>query len=177
MRPAAVLLAAAALAAPLAASAQSLDLPARKAGLWEIAMTVEKPQALPAITTKVCLDAATDRELMDHGLKLTGSKCRSLTAKRQGRSYVIEADCKIAGAMTKSRTVMAGDFGSSYTVRTEGTMEGGRGGEKGPQSTLVTQTATWKSADCPGMKPGDMTIAGGIKVNIKQLKALSGLIR
>jgi hypothetical protein len=42
---------------------------------------------------------------------------------------------------------------------------------------LTTQTATWKSADCPGMKPGDISLFGGVKMNINQLKALSGLIR
>jgi len=176
MRPTAILLAAAALAGPLAVSAQTLDLPSRKAGLWEIAMTVEKPKALPAFTSQVCLDPATDREIMDYGLKLTG-KCRSLTSKRQGQSYVIDADCTVAGAASKSRIVMAGDFGSAYTVRVEGTVEGGPTAEKGPQRMLMTQTATWKGADCPGMKPGDMTLLGGMKVNIKQLKALSGLIR
>ena len=178
-RPTAVLLAAAMLAAPLAvgASAQTLDLPPRRAGLWEITMTMEKPKGLPPFTSKVCLDPATDRELMDHGLKLTDGKCKSFTVRRQGQSYVIDANCTFGGAASKTKTVITGDFSSAYTRRTEGTVEGAPGAEKGPQSTLMTQTATWKSADCPGMKPGDMTMLGGIKVNVKQLKALSGLIR
>ena len=178
MRATAVLLAAAALAAPPpSASAQTLDLPARKAGLWEISMTVEKPKAMPAFTSQMCLDPATDREMMDYGLKLAGGKCRSLTTRRQGQSYVIETDCTVAGIASKSKIVITGDFGSAYTVRAEGMLEGGPGAEKAPQSMLMTQVAKWKSADCPGMKPGDMTMGGGIKVNIKQLKALSGLIR
>ncbi len=176
MRPTAILLAAA-LAAPLTAGAQTLDLPARKAGLWEIAMATEKPKGVPPFTTKVCLDPATDRELMDYGLKLAGGKCKSLTSRRQGQSYVIDADCSIAGAASRTRIVIAGDFGSAYTLRVEGTVEGLPASGKGPQSTQMTQTATWKSAECPGMKPGDMTMPGGLKVNIKQLKALSGLIR
>jgi uncharacterized protein DUF3617 len=176
MRPTALVLATAAAAGPLTASAQTLDLPSRKAGLWEIAMTVEKPKAMPAFTSQVCLDPATDRELMDYGLKLTG-KCRSVTGKRQGKSYVIETDCTVAGTASRSRIVMTGDFSAAYTVRVEGAVEGGAAGEKGPHQMLMTQTATWKSADCPGMKPGDMTLLGGVKVNIKQLKALSGLLR
>jgi hypothetical protein len=177
MRPtAAVLLAGVALAAPLA-SAQTLDLPARKAGLWEVTTTLEKPKGVPAFTSKMCLDPATDRELLNHGLKLTGSKCRSLTSKRQGQSYVIDADCSFGGAASKTKTVITGDFASAYTLRMEGTVEGAPGTGKGSQTTLMTQTATWKSAECPRMKPGDMTMPGGLKVNVKQLKALSGLIR
>jgi Protein of unknown function (DUF3617) len=175
MRPNAVLLAAAALATPLAAGAQTLDLPPRRAGLWEIAMSVDKAKG-QAVTTTMCLDAATDRELMDHGLKLAGGRCRNFTSRRQGRSYVIEADCKVGGAKSKTTTVITGDFDKAYTLRMEGTLDGATGGGK-PQQMLMTQTATWKSADCPGMKPGDMTMPGGLKVNVKQIKALSGLLR
>jgi hypothetical protein len=172
-RPAALLLGAAALTLPFALAAQTLDLPPRKAGLWEISTVVEKPSGLPAVTAQMCLDPTTDRDLMDHALKLTGGKCRSLTTRREGRTLVLEAECTLGGKATKSRTAISGDLQSAYTARTEGTM--GRGDKA--QSTVTTQTATWKSADCPGMKPGDITMFGGIKVNVKQLKALSGFIR
>ena len=173
-RPTAVLLAAGVLAIPGGLGAQTLDLPPRKAGLWEIATTVEKPRAAPSITAEMCLDAATDREMMEEALKLSGT-CKRLTTRREGKTLVIDADCTLSGKATQSRTVITGDFQSAYTVRSEGTMEGGK--DKGPQAMLMTQTATWKSAACPGMKPGDISMFGGIKVNIRQLKALSGLIR
>lgn len=175
MNKTAALLAAAALTAPLALRAQPLDLPPRRPGLWEITTAVERPKSMPAITTKMCLDAATDRELMDHGMKLTDGKCKSITTRREGKSFIVDADCTFGGKPTKSRTVLTGDFQSAYTMRNEGTYGGGDG--KSPQATVVTQTAAWKSADCPGMKPGDISMFGGIKMNIKQIKALSGMIR
>jgi hypothetical protein len=172
--PTAVLIAAGVLATPLALGAQTLDLPPRKPGLWDVTTVVEKPAGVPMVTAQMCLDPVTDRELMDYALKLSGN-CKSLTARREGKSLVIDADCTIGGKATKSKVVLTGDFQSAYTARIEGTMDGG--GSKGPQSMLTTQTASWKGAGCPGMKPGDITMFGGVKVNIKQLKALSGLIR
>ena len=157
---------------PIAATAQTLDLPPRKAGLWEITTSIEKPKGMPALAAQMCLDAATDREMMDYALRLTGGSCKSLTAKRQGQTFVIDADCKFGPTANKTRTVITGDFQSAYTVRTEGTMEGGPGAEKGPQPTLMTQTAKWKGADCTGMRPGDISMFGGIKLNVKQLKSL-----
>jgi hypothetical protein len=173
-RFAALLLAAAALTGPLALSAQTLDLPQRRAGLWEITMTMDRPKGMPAMTTRMCVDAATDREMMDYALKVSGS-CKSLTTRREGKTLVIASDCAFAGKQTKSRTVLTGDFQSSYTSRTEGTMDDGDG--RKPRPTVVTQTASWKGADCPGMRPGDVTMFGGLKLNIKQIKAMSGLIR
>jgi hypothetical protein len=184
MRPAAVLLAVAITAAPLAAGAQTLDLPPRKAGLWEITTTIDKQKASaetpekarssPSLAAQMCLDASTDRDLMSYGLKLSDGRCTKLTTKRDGKSIIIEADCSFAGKTSKTKTVITGDLQSAYTMRTEGTLEGG---SKGPQTMLTTQIATWKSAQCPGMKPGDISLFGGVKMNINQLKALSGLIR
>lgn len=169
MNKTAALLTVAALTVPVALSAQAIDLPQRKAGLWEIVTSMEKPKAMPGMTVKACLDPATDKEMMEHGLKVAG--CKKLTTKREGKSIIIEADCAVGGIATTSRTVISGDFQSAYTIRSEGTMDGE--GFKG-QSMLTTQTATWKGADCAGMQPGDMTMAGGLKFNIKQLKAMSG---
>src|SRR5688572_13677220 len=66
---AALLATAVALTAPLALSAQTVDLPRRKAGLWEIKTTIEQRKAMPAMMVQACLDAATDKEMMEHGLK------------------------------------------------------------------------------------------------------------
>jgi hypothetical protein len=174
MNRTAALLAAAALAVPVTLHAQTIDLPQRKAGLWEVTMTVEQPKGMPAMTSKMCVDPATDREMMDYALKMSGT-CKSLTARREGKSLVIDSDCTFAGKQTRSRTVLTGDFQSGYTSHTEGTMDDGDG--RKPRATIVAQTATWKSADCPGMRPGDVTMFGGVKLNIKQIKAMSGLLR
>jgi len=85
-RPTAFLLAAAAvLAAPLALSGQTLDLPPRKAGLWEITTAIEKPRGMPSMAAQMCLDPATDRELMDHALKLTAASARASPRSARAR--------------------------------------------------------------------------------------------
>jgi hypothetical protein len=167
-------LAVAVAAAPLALPAQTLDLPPRKAGLWELSTRIEKPQATPPLVAQMCLDSATDRDLMSYALKLTDGTCKKLTSKREGKALVIEAECAVAKKVSKTRTEITGDLQSAYTMRTEGSLEGG---SKGPQTMLTTQTATWKGENCLDMKPGDISLFGGVKMNINQLKALSGLIR
>ena len=42
---------------------------------------------------------------------------------------------------------------------------------------LMVQTARWTSATCPeGMKPGDFTLPGGMRFNIKQAKKLQKML-
>lgn len=153
------LIAVAALTVPLGLGAQTLDLPQRKAGLWEIAM---EGVAGRSFTSLMCIDAATDREMMDHALKRVAGDCKN-AVNRQGSTYTVDSECTVSGTAVKSKTVISGDFSSAYTVRTEGTM--------GTESMLIMQTAKWKGPDCDGMKPGDISLLGGIKINIKQMKS------
>ena len=166
------------LAACLPVAAQpTVDFPARRAGYWEIHIATEKPTGAPNLDTQVCLDAATDRELMEFGLRMSKDACQRFDMKKAGPNIVIESQCKFGPISSTTRTVMSGDFQLSYSIRIEGTTEGMPGSAKGKQDTLIVQTAKWASATCPnGMKPGDFTLPGGMKFNIQQAKQLQKLL-
>ena len=69
--------------------------------------------------------------------------------------------------------------GSPYTIRIEGKTDGMPlpNVPKGPQDMLMVQTARWTGASCPeGMKPGDFTLPGGMRFNIKQAKKLQKML-
>lgn len=166
-----------AVLAPFAASTQTLDLPPRKAGQWEMRMVSEKPAGGPAITSQMCIDAATDRELMEFGLKMSKGACQRFDMKKTGAAWVIDAECAFGPVKSVTKTTISGDFQSSMKVRIEGTTEGMPGAGAGPQATLMTQTATWKGATCgDGMKPGDISLGNGIKMNVKQMQQLQKML-
>jgi hypothetical protein len=157
----------------VAAGAQTLDFPARKPGLWETRMVTEKPEGGPAVTTRMCIDAATDREMMEFGLKMSRGSCKRFDTRRAGATWVIDAECAFGPVKSVTKTTISGDFQSAVAVRIEGTMEGMPGAGDGPQATLMTQTATWKGASCgDDMRPGDVSLGKGMKMNIRQLKEL-----
>ena len=49
-------------------------------------------------------------------------------------------------------------------------------GSTGPQPTQLTQDSRWVSADCPGMKAGDVMLEGGTKINVKDMRQLRKLL-
>jgi len=166
-----------AVAATFAARAQTIDLPPRKSGQWEMRMVTEKPAGGPSINTKMCIDAATDRELMEFGLKMSKDSCKRYDMRKTGSGWVIDADCAFGPVKSVTKTTISGDFQSTMTVRTEGTTEGIPGAGSGPQQTLMTQTAKWTGAACTdGMKPGDISMGNGIKMNVKQIKQLQKML-
>lgn len=152
------------------------DLPPRRPGQWEIRMLTEKPAGIPEIASQICIDASTDREIMEFGLRMSEKTCAKYAMKREGKGFVIDAECAFGPVKSVTRTTMTGDFQSSYTVRIEGTTQGIKGG-KGPQPTLMVHTARWAGAACSkGMKPGDIAMPGGVKLNVKQMKKLQKLL-
>jgi Protein of unknown function (DUF3617) len=165
-----------AMAATLAAAAQTIDLPPRKAGQWEVRMVTEKPASGPSMNAQMCIDAATDRDLMDFGLKMSKDSCKRYDVKRAGAAWVIDAECTFGPVKSVTKTTISGDFQSTVTVRTEGTTEGFPGAGSGPQPTLMTQTARWVGACADGMRPGDISMGGGIRMNVKQVKKLQKLL-
>jgi hypothetical protein len=174
-RPALLLAAALVPAATLTAAAQTLELPSRRPGLWEFSMTMERQPAMAPIVTRMCFDPATERELMDYALKTSRENCSRHDMKRAGKTWVIDSECTFAKTKNVSRITVSGDFQSTVTIRIEGTTEG-LPGEQGPHRTLITQAAVWKSADCAGMKPGDIALPGGLKMNVRMLKQLPAAI-
>jgi hypothetical protein len=169
----------AAFISPSSAIAQSVELPLRKPGYWEIHLVTEKPSGKPTIEQRMCVDAATDRQLMEFGLSLSKDACKRYDLKRAAVGWVIDTECAIGPIKTVSHTTISGDFQSNITVRIEGTTEGIRlgGAAPGPQQTLMVQTSRWAAAACPsGMVPGDVSMGNGLKVNIKQLKQLQKML-
>jgi uncharacterized protein DUF3617 len=168
----------AALCAADSGVAQPSDsFPPRRPGQWEVRMATEKPVGGPQFVAQMCIDAATDRELMTFGLRMSKDTCKRYELKRAGASWVIDAECTFGPVKSVSHTTISGDFQSTVTVRIEGTTEGMPGAEKGPQPTLITQASRWMGATCnDGMVPGDIALGNGIKFNVKQMKGLEKLL-
>lgn len=166
-----IFVAGAACGAALAAG--TVELPSRKSGHWEIRMSTDMPAGVPETVVDLCVDAATDRQMMEQGLSLTSEMCPQREMKREGDRIVIDAVCNIGPVKTTSRTVISGDFQSAYTMKITGDIGGlpaGAGGNAGEQKTSMTQHARWMSASCPdGLKPGDIKMPGGIRINMKDM--------
>jgi hypothetical protein len=164
----------------VAAPAAALELPARKAGLWELKLTIEG-RATPHVMQQ-CVDAATDRMMNSSVSGLAQSNCPKQDMRRSGSTIVIDSICNVGGQTTTSRVEVTGDFEKAYTMKVASTTEGappratagaapGRPAIPQGQSNLAIE-ATWLGACKAGQKPGDMVLPGGITMNVKNLQGM-----
>jgi hypothetical protein len=144
--------------------AAALDLPARKAGLWEITMAAEGPQPMGQ-TMQQCIDAATDKLLND---KFSGMQpdCSQRDMNRSGSTITVDSTCKIADRETHTHMVIEGDFDSAYTMKIATSIDGDQARGQQAIKRDMTLKAKWLGPCRPGQKPGDIEMPNGMKMNI-----------
>lgn len=157
----------AALLLPLASPAVALDMPPRKAGLWELKMNVAG-QATPQ-PIQHCIDAATDKQMNTMGAGMRADQCSKQDVQRSGNTITIDSVCNFGMGTTTSRAVVTGSLDSAYTVNVKSKREGGPAVPGMPAETTMTIEAKWMGPCKADQKPGDMIIGNGMKMNINDM--------
>lgn len=145
--------------------ASATDLPKRKSGLWET--TVNPGKGVPPQTMKECVDEATDTAMMKSATdtsKAMGASCSKNEFKRTAAGFESESECAMAGTKIHSKGLFTGDFTSAYSGSVTTTMTPPMFGD--PTST-TTISAKYLGSCAADMKPGDVVLPNGMKMNMK----------
>lgn len=155
--------------------AGALDMPARKAGLWEIKMSFDARNSPPLISQH-CIDAATDKLMNSIGGGMSKEVCSKQDVQRSGGTIVVDSVCKSGDATTTSHGVMSGNFDQAYSVKISSKREGGAPlpGAAPGGVTNMTIEAKWTGACKADQKPGDIVMANGMKINIRDMQNRPG---
>lgn len=146
--------------------AEEFEWPSRKAGQWELHL--KSSDEAPEMTMQLCLDASTDKGMMQMGMGLAKSMCPDQKISKSGDAIVIEGSCSVAGSAVKGRTEITGDFQSEYTMTSTSEMPDAPEGMS--KTTHLVHKARWIGAACKdGMQPGDIEMPSGIKMNMKSM--------
>jgi Protein of unknown function (DUF3617) len=138
------------------ASASAAELPARKAGLWEI--TIAGPHSMKV---RQCSDAASDQAMAEAGIGLPRD-CGKHDVQESGSTITIDSVCRSAGKTTTSHIVITGSLNSKYTMTVTSQADGKS--VRGPMAL----NAEWLGPCRADQKPGDVIMPDGTKVNLLQ---------
>jgi hypothetical protein len=151
-----------------AVDAGAVELPVRKAGLWEL-KTMRVGSPVPDMTMQHCTDANTDKEMASFA-PVSKEMCSKQDLQKTATGYVSDSVCTIAGMTITSHAEITGDFNSAYTVNRPRTAKGGPAGIARDSTTTIE--AKWLGACKPDQKPGDIMMPGGMKMNVKDMEKL-----
>lgn len=153
------------LGATACGTARADDFPPRKAGLWQVDMTMPGGQ-MPPQQMKMCIDPATDAEMYQLGMNAAQGMCNKPDLHRNGSTVTVSTICKMGESQVTSQTVTKFTGDTAYHTDANTKFDppmAGRG------EAVVTQDAKWVGP-CPAdMVAGDVLMGNGMKMNIKQM--------
>jgi hypothetical protein len=123
-----------------------------------------------------CIDAETDKLMNSVGGNMRQEMCSKQDMQRVGNTIVVDSVCQIGPMTMTSHAVITGDFNSAYTVKVTSKRAGGPSTPGAPPdgTTNMTLDAKWQSACKPDQRPGDVIMADGRKINIREMQNLRG---
>ena len=121
---------------PLEASA--VDLPTRKAGLWEMKV-LRTGSAAPDMTMQHCTDATTDKEMSTAFSPMSKEICSKNDIQKTATGSITDSVCSVNGVSVTSHSETTGDFNSAYTVKITSHSQGGPSGSQ--RDTTMTLEA------------------------------------
>lgn len=152
----------------------ALDMPPRKAGLWELKMDFEG-RKMPATSMKQCTDAASDKIMNANFGGPAQEACSKQDVTKTATGMIVDSVCKFGEGTTTTHAVVTGDFNSAYTVDVSSKREGGRPipGMPADGASHMTITAKWLGPCAAGQKPGDVTMPNGMVMNVLEIQKLA----
>ena len=157
------------LAAWPASHAGAVDLPVRKAGLWEMKVSHTNSPA-PEMTMQHCTDETTDKEMSTSFSPMAKDVCSKQDIQKTATGYVTDSVCTVAGVTMTTHSEILGDFNSAYTVKATSNSQGGSAAVPRDSTTVIE--AKWLGACKADQKPGDIVMPGGFKMNIRDMEKL-----
>jgi Protein of unknown function (DUF3617) len=161
------------LAALPAVKALALELPVRKAGLWELKM-LRAGSATPEMTMQQCTDESTDKQMTATFSPMAKQNCSRNDTLQTATGYTTDSVCSFNGTTMTSHSDITGDFNAAYTVKVSSHNDKPPAGA--PADSTMTLQARWLGPCTPEQRPGDIVMPGGFKLNIKDMDKLKGLL-
>ena len=137
--------------------------PHRKPGLWQMTVSF-RGAPMPPMSSKYCVDAATESALMSAGQNAANKMCGGTSIHVTGGSGTIDATCKFGGMTTTSHTVITFVGNSAYHGETRSHISPAPAYAHGDQVT--TNDAKWVGPCPANMKPGDVVMANGMRMHL-----------
>jgi uncharacterized protein DUF3617 len=149
--------------------AEELDLPMRKAGLWDMKMRMTGGGA-PTMSMQQCTDASTDKELRTIYSPLAKETCDKRTVQKTATGFTVERVCKRGDDTITTHIEITGDFDSAYQAHLVSRTQD-QSPDDPPLSDLTLE-AKFLGPCKSGQVPGDIIMMGGMKINLRDVLKL-----
>ena len=154
-------------AVPALRAGDDIDLPARKAGQWELVTVMDEGNGPKEQALTICIDGEMEKNTVGASKLDHQQNCTRYEVKKASDKITVEARCKFNERDVESTTEMSGDFASAFQVKIDSTTSGTDGTRSVSVKRSITQTGKYLGESCGDLKAGEARGADGKKVLVQ----------
>lgn len=167
----ALLAAATVFGTTLATAEESLDLPLRKAGLWEVRTQTDEGKGMRSQDLTMCIGDAMERTAVRTSGAENRANCSKYDVKKTAGGTTVDALCTYDARKVSSRTELHGDFTTVFKVMVDSTTSGNapraQGGHPVNVHRIILQEGKYLGESCGDLQAGEATTADGGTVTVQ----------
>jgi hypothetical protein len=146
----------------------AVELPQRKAGLWELKTVMDEGGKAPRDEMlTICVEAEMERNTVRASIVEHKTSCTKYDVSRQGDVTKVDAACDFNGRHVDSVTEMSGDFQTAMLVKIESTTSGMEKNQSISVKRTITQNGKYLGESCGDLQPGEAQSPDGTKVMVQ----------
>ena len=166
----AVLVAAVLMSTPTHAE-EALDLPLRKAGLWEMQTETDEGRGPQKQQLTMCVGEEMERKTVSASRTENRSNCEKYEVKKTAGATTVDATCTVDTRQTTTHTELAGDFQTAFSVKVESRTSGfaprAQGGQPVNVERKIVQSGKYLGESCGDLQAGEARAADGRTVIVR----------
>ena len=155
----------------LEAAEQALDLPLRKAGLWEMQTETASGKSPQKQQLTVCIGAEMERKTVLASGMENRANCEKYEVKKTPDATIVDAVCTYDRRHVTTHTELSGDFQSAFHVTVKSAVSGfaprAQGGQPVNVQTTIVQSGKYLGESCGDLQAGQAKAADGRTVIVQ----------
>jgi hypothetical protein len=155
----------------LTTAEEALDLPLRKAGLWEVRTQTDEGNGMRNQALTMCIGDAMERTAVRTSGAANRANCSMYDVKKTSDGTTVDALCTYDDRKVTSRTELHGDFTSVFKVKVESTTSGNapkaQGGHPVNVHRVIRQEGKYLGESCGDLKAGEGKTPTGNTVTVQ----------
>lgn len=157
--------------AQLHAAEQTVELPLRKAGLWDVRTETDEGRGVSKQALTMCIGEQMEQDTVRAGMTDNRSNCSRYEIKKAGDAVTVDAACTYDERQVTNHTELKGDFKTSFLVTVESSTQGkaprSMGGQPVDVQRKIRQEGKYLGESCGELKAGEAKTADGQLVTVQ----------
>lgn len=153
------------------AADEKLDLPLRKAGLWDVNTQTDEGHGKRDQKLTMCIGEEAERNTVRTSSAENRANCPKYVVSKSSAGTIVDALCFYDDRKVTTHTELSGDFTTEFQVKVESSVSGNaprtQGGAPVDVKRTILQSGKYLGESCGELSAGEAKTANGVKVVVQ----------